>query len=281
MTSDIGEAPVSPKKLKNITGVIFGLSTTWFLVLFVTMIIVASFLIVLILSPGWFKLIPVVGIFMVSGVWYFKLSDDTKLENLVNTVQYYISVHNGEHQVLRFEDKNIKILKRFLGIIKGYDDGRIEYLNNVYFFLVEYYPRNITDDEWDDYQFNVISFLKSFEEDKIYKFDMTAITKSNADYEQKLLDKKNQPGIHKATEEHLQSIIDSMQNNTQNIGHEYLMMRELGTFDNPEKSEDAMKSAIEGLRYQFNSLKIPFRVITSEVEMTLMIYNKLNGGRLK
>lgn len=272
--------PMSPKSLKRINANKYGMSYAWYKVAMSCLILVTILVFIISILPGIWKLVPLAIIGAIVIVFWTQLRNDDMLENLKLSLAYYLRIRNNQTLILRHKETLANQLKAFLGILKIFPDGRIKYQGNIYYFLLAYSPKNISDDGRREHIFSIMSLLKSLPEENIYKFDMTAIQTTNERYEQQIIDAKNKPGISQPVLDHLHSIQDLVHKSTQDIEHEYLMMVSLGTFEDKEehKSKEAMKTVLDGIEYQLKAMEIPFRVLTSPEEITLMYYNKISEG---
>lgn len=269
---------ISPKSLKKISRKKFNMSYEWFAVAFLFIIVSAALALSAILIGGNARIV----LFAILAlVWYFfykNLRNDELLENAKLTYQYYVRRKNGITLISKYNDASNRLLMQFLGIISILEGGLIRYEGDIYFFLIQYTPKRLSDDSKAEHNQNIISLLKTLKDGAQFQFNMNTSTKYNGKYEAQILSAANGSDVSRPVKEHLFSIQELINKSATNIHPDFYIMCSIGTCSSIAEAQQSMVTISEGLKYQFKSLDTHFRILTSPDEIALTLYQKMTQG---
>ena len=270
---------ISPKNLKKISEKQFNMSIEWFIVfgVFIFLTVVLILLAVFVGNTSRIVIAALISLLWVLFLWKFRT--DELLENTKLFYQFYIRRRTGATLVSKYNDAARKIVLQFLGIIK-IDDGLIEYENNIYFCLIQYYPPCNYDSIKAEFFENVSSFLRTLRDGNQFQFTMTSVTTSSKSdsYESQIISASNREKITQPIRDHLLSVQKLINQKNKDVKPEFSIMCGLGNHKTESGAREHMDVVLEGLKNQFQSLGVQFRVLRDPVEITYGLYKSTTKG---
>jgi hypothetical protein len=276
MTENITQ--ISPKSLKKISRRKFNMSYEWFLVVFVFLVASAVIVLLAIFSSGYGRIIFAAILCMLWGFFYKSLRNDELLENAKLTYQFYKRSKRGDTLISKYNESSTRLILRFLGILDIFTGGLLKYEGDIYFFLIQYTPKRLSDDSKIEHNQGIVTLLKSLKNGVQFQFNMNTSIKSNSKYENQILLAANGSNVIQPVKDHLFSIQKLINQSTKNNHPEFYIMCSMGPQNSLDEAQKTMAVMVGGLDYQFKSLDTFYRVISSREEIALTLYKKMTQG---
>jgi len=276
MTENITQ--ISPKSLKKISRRKFNMSYEWFLVVFLMLVASAVIVLLAIFSSGYGRIVFAAILCMLWAFFYKNLRNDELLENAKLTYQFYKRSKRGDTLISKYNEASIRLILMFLGILEIFKGGLIKYEGDIYFFLIQYTPKRLSDDSKIEHNQNIVSLLRTLKDGVQFQFNMNTSIKNNSRYESQILLAANGSNVSQPIKDHLFSIQRLINQSATNIHPEFYIMCSMGPQKNIEDAQKAMTVIVGGLDYQFKSLDTFYRVLSSREEIALTLYQKMTQG---